>query len=406
MNDGPANPPGEYQPTADLNIVARIIGLAVIVTSGALFAYSLVVPSGSVGASIQLGYVLVAGSVALVLIELHRARIGVGILVLSIQVLLLVEPYLITHEISHLAVYLLVSGLTVMVLFSLSGLFLPRPVVIVIIAVTMVNFIVVLVLSRIDVFRHATPYVAGAIFIGGVLVVYLQKVSDMHQRRAIIEARNARAAERRVRSMLEEKTTLLREIHHRVKNNLQIVSSLLSLQAQSIEDPNVRSALRAVRGRVAAMALVHDTLKTTESTSAVDLLPFVQALFRSVREVHADRSEVSIQLDIDDIRIDISKLVSLGLILNEFTENSYEHAFPDTRRGCISISIRETTDNSLVVRFQDDGIGLPDGILEKDRDSLGLTLVQQMARQLAGSLTLGSVDATSGVHWSLEFAPR
>jgi PAS domain S-box-containing protein len=166
-------------------------------------------------------------------------------------------------------------------------------------------------------------------------------------------------AEERVKASLKEKETLLLEIHHRVKNNMQVISSLLSLQADGIKDDSLKKVLIDSQNRVKAMGTVHENLYKTKNLSELSLLPFLKELAESVLNSHQLSSdEVELEINSDDISIGIDQALLLGLIVNELISNSLKYAFPAGRKGKISIKANQLNDGTLHLKFSDDGIGV------------------------------------------------
>jgi PAS domain S-box-containing protein len=201
-------------------------------------------------------------------------------------------------------------------------------------------------------------------------------------------------AEEIARASLSEKETLLKEIHHRVKNNLQVTSSLLKLQAERIEDESARRALQEGRGRIRSMALVHELLYRSRDLANVDLGEYTEDLTRQLLRAHAvDPSRVRVENQLVPVPLPIDVAVPCGLILNELVSNALKHAFPEGRRGVIRIELRRGDEaDELVVR--DDGIGFPAGADFRSEATLGLRLVQTLADQIDGKLSASSNGGT------------
>ncbi|SHJ77239.1 Histidine kinase-like ATPase domain-containing protein [Roseomonas rosea] len=214
-----------------------------------------------------------------------------------------------------------------------------------------------------------------------------------------------------LRAALEQRDALMAEIHHRVKNNLQIVSSLLNLQAGRIGDPAAAEEFLAARNRVRALATLHRHLYMQHSFEAVSLVPFLTELtnqqFASHNESPGER--LALKLDVADIAISTDQAVSLSLLVTEAVGNAVEHAFPDDMRGTVWLTL--ATDGSaaeggeVTLTIRDDGIGLPD---RKDRPrGLGLQLMEGFAKQLGGPLVGGRVEGEGGgTRWTVRFPVR
>jgi PAS domain S-box-containing protein len=201
---------------------------------------------------------------------------------------------------------------------------------------------------------------------------------------------------------LREKEALLQEIHHRVKNNLQIISSLLDLQTLSIPDPKAQQAFLDSQRRIRAMALVHEQLYHVETMSRIDFGGYVRTLIEYLQQSFlSTAARVAVQISIHEIWIDANAAIPCGLIINELVANAYKHAFPEGRDGTIMITCELHQANQLIVSVQDNGIGVPPPH-ERKPDTLGLKLVRTLARQLRGVI---SIDNQNGTIVKLTFTP-
>jgi two-component sensor histidine kinase len=181
----------------------------------------------------------------------------------------------------------------------------------------------------------------------------------------------------------------LKEIHHRVKNNLAVISSLLNLQAKRSRSSNVHNAIRDSQVRVRAMALIHETLYQQDDLTLVPFEVYTRKLIRGLRSIYKDVvNQVSIVFDIEEIYLDISRSVCLGLILNELVTNCLKYAFPNRQKGEIRIFARLVDDTRMKLRLKDDGVGLPPGFDATRSETLGLRIVSLMVDQLQGSLEI------------------
>lgn len=190
---------------------------------------------------------------------------------------------------------------------------------------------------------------------------------------------------------LKEKEALLKEVHHRVKNNLQVVASLLRLEGRRIDHPITQSVLREMQGRIQSMALLHETLYRSGNFATVDLAAYLtqlaQQLFRSLTSPAAG---VQLVLDLEPARLEIDQAIPCGLIANELASNSLKHGFPDGRTGEVRIRLRsENEGQHLRLTVSDTGVGLPANFDAGHKRSLGLQLVSDLARQLQGQLDIG-----------------
>lgn len=201
---------------------------------------------------------------------------------------------------------------------------------------------------------------------------------------SMIDITEIKEAEENLRRSLNEKEILLREVHHRVKNNLQIISSLLNLQSLGTEGEEVRDVLMESQGRIKVMAMIHEHLYRSESLASINFRDYVERLVEDIIISHG--TGIRKVIEVDDIKPDIDTAIPLGLIINELVTNSVKYAFPDGT-GTVTVRIRSHDDEvSLVVA--DDGVGLPEDIEPENTDTLGLSLVSILTAQLDGTLTI------------------
>jgi two-component sensor histidine kinase len=197
---------------------------------------------------------------------------------------------------------------------------------------------------------------------------------------------------------LHEKEVLLKESHHRVKNNLQIVASLLNLQSRQITDPATLAMIKESQNRVKAMALVHERLYRSDDISSIDLSDYVQYMATSLFKFYGITSAtMRLVVDISKIRVDINRAIPLGLMINELLSNSLKHAFPADRKGTITV-LGKKDDGTIQIIVQDDGVGIPESLDWKNTESLGMRLVDSMTEQLQGTIEL---DRTGGTKFTI-----
>lgn len=197
-----------------------------------------------------------------------------------------------------------------------------------------------------------------------------------------------------IQKSLNEKEVLLREIHHRVKNNLQVISSLLSLQSKSEMDPNVVSALKLGQNRVRSMALIHQNLYEDENLTGIQVRNYFEKLIKSLfhtYNISPDRIELS--TDIDDLSLDVETMIPLGLILNELITNALKYAFPNQRSGTINVLIKEVNDH-LQLEVADNGIGMDPSVIKETRKNFGYRLINTFKVQLKSSLEIDGQNGT------------
>jgi PAS domain S-box-containing protein len=202
-------------------------------------------------------------------------------------------------------------------------------------------------------------------------------------------------AEERIRASLREKEVMLKEIHHRVKNNLQVVSSLLRLQAHSLKTPDALAAFEESGTRVQSMALVHEKLYQSSSLSELDFAAYAQSLTDSLlRSFGTDGSVIRLRHDMDKVHLDINQAIPCALILNELVSNALKYAFPDGRSGEIWLRLRSDAERRITMTVGDNGVGLPADLNLNKAGSLGLQLVGTLVHQLRGQLEVSRAQGT------------
>jgi two-component sensor histidine kinase/branched-subunit amino acid transport protein len=201
---------------------------------------------------------------------------------------------------------------------------------------------------------------------------------------------------------LAKKNTLIKEIHHRVKNNLQTVSSLLSLQARNIKDTEVKTMIKSSQNRVNSMAMVHEMLYMREDLSKIEYKSYVEELSDYlVRSIKGTDNGIKVDIDIIDINLGIDTAIPLGLLINEAITNSLKYGIKENAGGEISISLKKETGNDYVLNIGDNGEGYPESITPRTSKSLGLKLIYNLTRQLKGSILK---DATKkGTNYIITF---
>jgi PAS domain S-box-containing protein len=210
--------------------------------------------------------------------------------------------------------------------------------------------------------------------------------TDITPRRRLEEEREQTA--RVLESAVAEKTVLLREIHHRVKNNLAVIASLLSMGADSTVSAEAKTALGESQQRVYSMALIHEHLYGTSHLDRINFSEYAGQLASGLfSALVAEPGRISLVMDVDPIEIGIERAVPCALIINELLSNAFKYAFPDGRSGKVRVSLHEREAESLELRIEDDGIGLPAGrLLEPNTKSLGLRIIRILTKQLEGSI--------------------
>ncbi len=206
--------------------------------------------------------------------------------------------------------------------------------------------------------------------------------------------------EEQLLASLQEKDVLLKEIHHRVKNNLQIISSLLNLQASNVQDADVRGHFQDSQNRVRSMALIHERLYRSEDLARIHFRSYLQDLTdQLLRSYQAPDERIRVRIEADEILLDTNQAVPCGLLINELIANALKHAFPDGKTGTVLVAMRCTPGGYQLV-IQDDGVGFPAGLDHRKTPSLGLQLVNSLVRQLEGTIEL---NRGPGTQFTIEF---
>ncbi|MHB1949198.1 MAG: histidine kinase dimerization/phosphoacceptor domain -containing protein [Gammaproteobacteria bacterium] len=206
----------------------------------------------------------------------------------------------------------------------------------------------------------------------------------------------------KLRESLSEKESLLKEIYHRVKNNLQVISSLLNLQANNAE-PAIQKVLLESTARVQTMALVHEMLYQSENLEKISMKKYAQHLFSHLYEIYdVDPEKIQLIDDVENFSLTIENAIPIGFIINEIISNSFKHAFPDKQGGEIHFSLKNA-DNHIVLIISDNGVGISPSINIKNATSLGLRLIKNLTNQLKGNI---KINCTHGTQFILKFSEK
>lgn len=200
-----------------------------------------------------------------------------------------------------------------------------------------------------------------------------------------------------------EKEILLKEIHHRVKNNLQIISSMLSLQGSYLSDQKIKDAVVESQGRVKSMALIHQMLYQNEKFSSIDIKEYIGQLVGTISSsFYVNGKNITTDLNIEQIAMDIDTAIPLGLIINELLTNAYKYAFPNGSAGLINVDLKRTGNTNFELVVRDNGVGLPENLLvNRQSKSLGLNMVNILTRQLKGEL---KATTENGTQFTIRFS--
>ena len=262
-------------------------------------------------------------------------------------------------------------------------------------------------------FFHINPWVSWLLLFAALALTTF--ISVMFSR-VLVHAREAmrtgivladeieerKLAEVQIRETLKEKEVLLKEVHHRVKNNLQVVSSILNIQAGYIEDMMLKSIFKESQERIRSMSLVHEQLYQSKNLSSISLPVYIKALVMNIFNSYTEvSSRVSLKIDIEDTGLNIDTAISLGLILNELCTNIFKYAFPEMRDGELCIDFAHLGDGSCRLTISDNGVGMPEGFDIEMTNSMGFFLVRSMVDQIDGSL---EIDQSSGMSFTIIFS--
>ncbi|MEH2435390.1 MAG: PAS domain S-box protein [Nostoc sp.] len=231
------------------------------------------------------------------------------------------------------------------------------------------------------------------------LAIAIQQSSILEQ--AQTELVQRQKAQIKLKNALAEKEVLLKEVHHRVKNNLQIVSSLLQLQSQTLKDPEAIKALRESQNRIESISLIHKNLYTSANIGQIDVGEYIENLAASLLiSYQIWPGKIGLETDIDSVSLNVDQAIACGLVINELISNALKHAFPNQQAGTISIALRNVG-NSIEMTIRDNGIGLPDNLDWTTTDSLGLSLVYDLVtEQLEGDIT---IERNHGTVFKIQF---
>ena len=197
-------------------------------------------------------------------------------------------------------------------------------------------------------------------------------------------------------SSLSEKEILLKEIHHRVKNNLQIISSLIVLQEQYVKDERILNIFKDFQSRIKVMALIHQMLYNSKNLNKICLSKYIKNLVNNLFKVYsANSKQIKLQLNIENIDLSLDKANACGLIINELVSNSLKHAFSKNDDGKIIVTLKKTTNNRTLLDVYDNGIGFPKDVDYKNSDTLGLKLISTITKQMDGKI---SIEKNNGTH--------
>ncbi len=198
-----------------------------------------------------------------------------------------------------------------------------------------------------------------------------------------------------MKTSLREKEMMLKEIHHRVKNNMAIISGLLELQIDSTESAAARKALKNSQARIKSMAMVHEKLYNSDDIEEINMRIYIRELVEGIAQTYEEvDNKVDLRFDLDEMTMGIDKVVPYGLLINEMVTNAYKYAFNEDRKGILTVMFKQTGPE-VILRIADNGPGLPEGSLQPKDGSLGLILIHTFVNELEGTLEVNAENGTS-----------
>jgi len=244
----------------------------------------------------------------------------------------------------------------------------------------------------------------GSLFLLLITIGLLYNRYRLKQRNNIkleIKEKEINKANANLRHLLEEKEWLLKEIHHRVKNNLQTVISLLNSQSAYLDDDMAISAIKNSQHRIHSMSLIHQKLYNSENISTINMPNYIKELVEYLKDSFTLGQRIRFELKIDSLELDVAHAVPLGLILNEAITNSIKYAFPENRTGMIYVTLEGTSENKYLLTISDNGIGFDADISAKKINSFGMSLIKGLSDDLDAKFSL---ENNNGTILKIEFA--
>ncbi len=211
---------------------------------------------------------------------------------------------------------------------------------------------------------------------------------------------NLKENELMLKNSLREKEVLLKEVHHRVKNNLQVISSIVFLKSLAMEWKDADEILQDIQGRIRSISIIHEMLYRSENFAAVEFDEYINILTREIYQGHADRVTVRFHIDLEEVALDLERAIPCALVIYELVLNAVKHAFPGREEGRVSITGSFDDMNGYRIEIADNGVGLPEGIDTQNSETLGLELVHTLMEQLAGEL---SIERDGGTKFIIRF---
>ena len=229
---------------------------------------------------------------------------------------------------------------------------------------------------------------------GGIIFFYVQMYVNIVEKKKLKELVDEKTAN--LQSALVEKDVLIKEIHHRVKNNLAVVSGLLDLQSWKMEDGDAKEALENSKLRIQTMSSIHEKLYQNKNLSSINFKLFAEDLvWKVANSLKGNNKDIKVEIDIEERFLSVNEAIPFGLILNEALCNCYEHAFKDLTKGSIRITFKSLNESEYILKVKDNGVGIPENIMSMNHTSLGLTLINSLVTQINGTLEFLKENGTT-----------
>jgi PAS domain S-box-containing protein len=220
---------------------------------------------------------------------------------------------------------------------------------------------------------------------------------------AVIDITDRQQADEQIKASLREKEVMLREIHHRVKNNMQIILSLLRIQSRTVKDTGTQEMFKQSQNRIRSMALIHEALYKSKDLAMIDIADYLRRMTTHLLSVYREAlGEIEIKQEAEGVFLNINKAIPCGLIISELVSNCLKHAFPEKKQGQITIRISKNKKGIYSLIVKDNGIGLPEGLNYREAETLGLQLVTDLVLQINGSIQLKKIHET-GTEFVIKF---
>jgi len=237
-----------------------------------------------------------------------------------------------------------------------------------------------------------------------VAIIFSEDQKPLYIQSIVRDITIRKQTEKQLKDSVKEKELLLKETHHRVKNNMQVMSSLLRLQSHSVQDSETKELFNKSQNMINSMALVHEKLYRTKSLRQVDFAEYISAFAPTLFTSYGvDPSRISLHLELENILVDINTAVPCSLIINELISNSLKYAFPDKQKGRITIILQHSVNGNSLLTIKDNGIGLPAALDTQNTETLGMRLVHDLVGQIGGEI---EIKNTKGTEFRIEIPKK